>query len=277
MVGVRDEKCLGCGRANPGLWGFAPLLAKLGRDFGFMQIVLYGCLTMFGLSLLLAPSQVGFDGLFSLLSPGGRPLWLLGMSGTIPVFGEGRWWTVLSAAWLHGSALHIILNVMWIQRLSDGIRDEYRAYFGLPQLIIIYTASSISGFLLSSFMGFFTFLGPFAGAWYTVGASAPLFGLFGAMVFYGQRTANRGMIEYGSRFAIIWILIGFIAGFSGIEVIRIDNWAHLGGFGGGYLTAWALRPNPELPDDPKQTVYAMVCLAMTLLSIVVSVISGLSG
>ena len=31
LVGVRDDKCYNCGRSNPGLWGFAPLLRQLGR------------------------------------------------------------------------------------------------------------------------------------------------------------------------------------------------------------------------------------------------------
>ncbi len=271
LVGVQDEKCLGCGRVNPGLWGFAPWLARLGRDFGFMQIVLYGCLSMFGLSLLLAPSQVGFNGIFNLLSPGGRPLMMLGMSGAAPVFQDGRWWTVLSAAWLHGSALHIILNVVWIQRMSEDIRAQHANYFGFPQLVIIYTASSITGFLLSSVMGLATFLGPFAGAWFTVGASAPLFGLFGALVYYGQATGNRAMVQHGSRFAILWIAIGFLMAFGDIQAIRIDNWAHLGGFGGGWLTARLLRPNPDLPDDPRHTAVAIACLVLALLSIALSV------
>ena len=38
LVGVRDEKCLSCGRANPGLWGFAPVLRKLGADLGFVPL-----------------------------------------------------------------------------------------------------------------------------------------------------------------------------------------------------------------------------------------------
>src|SRR5437899_9613360 len=35
LVGVNDERCFTCGRWNPGLWGFAPLLKRLGRDLGF--------------------------------------------------------------------------------------------------------------------------------------------------------------------------------------------------------------------------------------------------
>ena len=42
LVGVRDESCLNCGRRNPGLWGFAPLLRSLGHDLGFVQLVMWG-------------------------------------------------------------------------------------------------------------------------------------------------------------------------------------------------------------------------------------------
>ena len=274
LVGVRDEKCLGCGRSNPGMWGFAPYLQQLGRNFGFMQIVLYGCLAMFGLSLLLAPGQVGFDGIFSLLSPGGWPLVLLGMSGSVPVFEFGRWWTILSAAWLHGSALHIVLNVMWIQRLSDTVSQ----YLSISQIIIVYTVASATGFLLSSFMGLFTFLpGPLRGAAFTVGASAPLFGLFGALVYIGQRTGNRAMTAYGNQFVIIWLVIGVLMSFGPIDAIRIDNWAHLGGFAGGWAAARIISPHPDLPENPKHPLLALVCLALIVLSIVFSVVHGLSS
>ena len=40
LVGVRDDKCYICGRVNPGLWGFAPLLRQLGADFGFVPFVI---------------------------------------------------------------------------------------------------------------------------------------------------------------------------------------------------------------------------------------------
>ncbi len=238
-----------------------------------MSIVLYGCVVMYGLSLLLAPSQVRlFDGIFSILSPGGGPLILLGMSGAVPVFQEGRWWTVLSAAWLHGGALHIVMNLLWIQQLSDVVGR----FFGISQLIILYTVSSITGFALSSFMGLFTFLpGPLRGAFFTVGASAPLFGLFGALVFYGQRTGNRALTAYGNQFVIVWLVIGVMMGLGDVASIRIDNWAHLGGFGGGYLAARLLNPNPDLPENPKHPLLAIGCLILTVLSVVMSVLHGL--
>ena len=43
LVGVNDEKCYTCGRRNPGLWGFAPLLRGLGNDFAFVPLVVYAC------------------------------------------------------------------------------------------------------------------------------------------------------------------------------------------------------------------------------------------
>ena len=35
LVGVKDEKCLSCGRLYPGMWGFAHLLRNVGDDMGF--------------------------------------------------------------------------------------------------------------------------------------------------------------------------------------------------------------------------------------------------
>ena len=42
LVGVNDDKCYSCGRANPGLWGYAGAIRRLGSDMGFVQIVIVG-------------------------------------------------------------------------------------------------------------------------------------------------------------------------------------------------------------------------------------------
>ena len=47
LVGVNDEKCYSCGRRNPGLWGFGPVLRRFGNDFGFVTLVVYGCAALY--------------------------------------------------------------------------------------------------------------------------------------------------------------------------------------------------------------------------------------
>ena len=47
LVGVNDEQCYTCGRRNPGLWGFGPVLRRLGHDFGFVTLVVYGCSALY--------------------------------------------------------------------------------------------------------------------------------------------------------------------------------------------------------------------------------------
>src|SRR5437764_904588 len=111
LVGVNDDRCYHCGRRNPGLWGYAPALRRLGHDLGFVPFVTGTCIIVYALTLVWSGRDIaGGGGLFSFLAPNTYSLLMFGASGAAPVFGLGRWWTVLSAAWLHGSLLHILLN-----------------------------------------------------------------------------------------------------------------------------------------------------------------------
>src|SRR5204862_2803528 len=107
LVGVNDEQCLSCGRRRPGLFGFASLLRVGGLEDAFVPLVMFGCGAMYLASLAVDPSGIGAGGLLDLLSPSVKGLFELGASGAVPVFRFGRFWTILSAPWLHGSLLHI--------------------------------------------------------------------------------------------------------------------------------------------------------------------------
>src|SRR5262245_53440166 len=90
LVGVNDEKCYMCGRANPSLWGFAPVLRQLRADLGFVPLVVGGSTVLYVLSLLLSGHEVEIlGGGLSILSPSSAALVALGASGALPIFGLG--------------------------------------------------------------------------------------------------------------------------------------------------------------------------------------------
>jgi rhomboid protease GluP len=263
LVGVNDDRCYNCGRRNPGLWGFAPMLRALGGDMGFVPLVIGGCSVLYALTLLASRGNIGVGGLFSFFSPSREALFLFGASGAIPVFVADRWWTVLSAAWLHGGALHILFNMLWVRQLAPATADLY----GPGRTVIIYTAASVGGFALSSFAGAYLpnliFL---RGGQFTVGASASIFGLLGALVYYGRRSGSRMVGSQALSYALM-------LGIFGVLMPGVDNYAHAGGFGGGYLAARLL--DPLRPERIDHIVMAIGCLVISALSIVASVLHGL--
>lgn len=260
LVGVNDDKCYTCGRRNPGLWGFGPVLRRFGSDLGFTTAIVYGCAVVYTLSLLLTVLSGGNlmgGSVFSILGPNNFAAHALGASGAQPVFQYGRWWTLLSAGWLHGGALHILFNVMWVRQLGPAVGDIY----GAARMVIIYTLSSISGFLLSSFLAYYTSIPFFSGGWLTLGASAPIFGLLGALVHYGRRGGSSLVGSQALNYALMMGVFGLI-------MPGIDNSAHLGGFIGGYLASMWLDPLKRERMD--HFVGAAVCLLATALAIIVS-------
>jgi len=266
LVGVRDEKCYSCGRANPGLWGFAPALRHLGANFGFGPMVIGACVALYVITLLMSGSEVfQMNGLMSLFAPSTQVLFLFGASGGLPVFAAGRWWTVLSAGWLHASLLHIFLNMYWVRQMGPAMTD----ILGPARTVIIYTVGGVAGFALSSLAWEYLPAIPFLhGGRITVGASAPVFGLIGALYHYG-RTSSSIAKQMAQSIIIQAVIFGVLMGNSGI-----DNFAHLGGFAGGYFTSALLDPTTRERGD--HLLIAIGCLAATVLSIVVSVLTGLA-
>jgi rhomboid protease GluP len=261
LVGVNDDQCYSCGRRNPGLWGFAPILRRLGNDLGFVPLIIYGCGGLYVLSLLFTlafgRSIMGSGSPLGILAPDPAVNLMMGASGGTPVFGFGMWWTVLSAGWLHAGIIHIALNMMWVRNLGPAVADM----FGGSRMVIIYTMGSIGGFVLSSVLGWYLPL-PRFGAEMTVGASAPIFALLGALMHYGTRSGSSMVYAEARGYAVAMIIFGLL-------VPGVDNAAHAGGFAGGYLASMWL--DPLKPERVNHMVGALVCLVLTLLSILASV------
>ncbi len=262
LVGVNDDTCYNCGRKNPSLWGYAPLLRSLGTDLGFVPFVIGACAVIYVLTLVFSAGSMGSGGPLSILSPSSRSLFLFGASGSLPVFAGGRWWTILSAGWLHGGLLHIFMNMMAVRQLAPAIAEV----FGPGRMVIIYVVSGAAGFGLSSFAGAFIPALPFlAGGQFTVGASASIAGLIGAVLAYSQRSGSTLARSYATQYAIMLVIIGVL-------LPGIDNYAHMGGFGGGYLMARFL--DPLKPERIDHVAIALLCLGVSLVSVIVSVVHG---
>jgi rhomboid protease GluP len=97
---------------------------------------------MYLLSLLLHPWSSGFSlNPLTIFSPGGESLLLLGATGTIPIDRLHRWWTLISANYLHGGIFHILFNMVAFRQISPLVLREY----GVNRVFILYTLSGVIG------------------------------------------------------------------------------------------------------------------------------------
>ncbi|MCW6038501.1 rhomboid family intramembrane serine protease [Spirulina subsalsa FACHB-351] len=229
----------------------------------FIAIAIGGCTILYIATLILSGSNIGGTGMMNFLAPNTVALVLFGATGAIPVFELGRWWTVLSAAWLHGSLLHIVFNMLWVRDLGAGVGQVY----GASRLVVIYTCAAITGAFLSSVAGVYLLDAPalFHGAQLSVGASGAIFGLFGALVSYGQKMRNPNLRRKALSYAVVLFVFGVI-------MPNVDNWGHLGGFLGGYILTQLPGFHPEDRWGRWGEGIAIACLLLTLASVIVSVL-----
>ena len=245
LVGVSEEKCPFCGAWRPGLFGWATVLRRsLGGRLDLFTLIVGTCITLYAVALLLQPEAILRPaGLMSLLSPGSRALYQLGMTGGI-AWQLGWWWTLLTAMYLHGSLLHIVFNVMWIRNLGPAVAEVY----GPGRAFLLFNIAGAGGFLASNLM---------SGA-PTIGASGSIFGLLAALIVYGRRRGSSVMTQQLWQWAIILGVFGFV-------MPGINNWAHGGGFAAGWVAAQLM----DLDDDRQDTSWVLLSsLGLMVLTLV---------
>lgn len=183
------------------------------------------CVLMYVLSIIVDFPKAfsielsGINSIFSIFSPSPKALYELGMSGSIAIR-EGRWWTIVTANYLHSSLLHIVFNLFWLLRIGPWVKE----LFGIARFWMIYTLAGVCGSLVSIL----------AGTPFFVGASGAIFGLFGALIYYGRYrggTFGSNIFRQISVLALIGLLFGF-------TMTGVDNWGHFGGFAGGLIVAF---------------------------------------
>lgn len=243
----RDEpQCPYCGVKNPGAWYKNNIVFTLLRDGDFVIKFIIGVNIFFYVLSLIVSSGISFSpNPLNFLSPDTRALIFMGASGRVPVDSYHFWWSFVSASYLHGSILHIGFNMLAFSQLYKYVLN----FYGNTRSFIIYSVSGISGFVLSYL----------SGTSVTIGASAAICGLIGALFYYGRsRGGLHGSIVYRQVSGWIISLVIF-----GLLIPGIDNFGHLGGFAGGLLSGFALGYIENRKDNIFNTVLAFFILAVT--------------
>jgi rhomboid protease GluP len=214
---------------------------------------------MYFISLLLFPTSFSVSlNPFTLLMPDHKSLLLLGETGTAPIDTYHRWWSLLAANYLHGGILHIFFNMVALRQLAPLVIREYGTY----RMIIIYTIGGVTGFLVSYL----------AGVRFTIGASAAVCALIGALLYYGK---SRGGV-YGNRIytqVIGWVVGLFIFGLMARGII--NNWGHGGGIVSGALLGFLLGYAEKIKENITHRTIAGVCAIATILTLGWAVVSSI--
>lgn len=259
LISADERRCPYCGTTNPGSWWKNTSLTRWFADADLLiKAVIWVNIGMYVVSLILNPRTFGFSfNPFSVLSPANDSLFLLGATGTIPIDRLHRWWTIVSANYLHGGILHLLFNMVALRQIAPLTAREYGGY----RMFTIYTASGVIGFWVSYL----------AGVPFTIGASAAVCGLIGSVLYYGK---SRGGI-YGQ------ILFKQIGGWAigiflfGLIVPSINNWGHGGGFVSGVILGVLLGYGERRRETLVHKLLAFGCLILTLVILGWAVVTGI--
>jgi len=258
LVSTDEIQCPYCGISRPGSW-WKNNTWSMGfyRSDQIVKSLIYLNIGMYIVSLLFTSkfSSLSINPFF-VLSPENDSLLLLGATGTIPIDRLHRWWTLISANYLHGSILHILFNMLAFKQLAPLVIREY----GSHRMLIIYSFSGTIGFGVSYL----------AGVSFTIGASAAICGLMGALLYYGK---SRGGI-YGQTIykqVATWAAGIFLFG---LMVPGIDNWGHGGGLIAGVFTAFVVGYEEKKQLGFLHKAAALTCVILTLLILIWATLSG---
>jgi rhomboid protease GluP len=187
------------------------------------------------------------NGLGGFVNVDGQTLIDFGAKVRAAIITYGQWWRLVTAGFLHGGLLHIGMNSVVLFDLGAQVEDVY----GASRLIVVYFMATVFGFLLSTFWN----------PGISVGASAGIMGLLGAMIALGVRTrhtaagaAMRGMYV---RWAVYGLIFGLLPG--------IDNTAHIGGLAAGFGVAY-LAGTPRIETAWSERLWqaaAVACVVIT--------------
>ncbi len=259
LISTSEKRCPYCGTAHPAAWWKNNIWTRGFNDpYRLVKVMIGINIGIYAICLLLNPRGFGLGmNPLTFLSPSGQILELLGATGSEPIDADQRYWTLISANYLHGGILHIFFNMVAFRQLGLLVARE----FGVYRMFIIYTLGGVMGFGVSVI----------AAVPWTIGASASVCSLAGALLYYGK---SRGGV-YGRALYKqigIWMLLLFVFGFL---VPIINNWGHAGGLAAGIGLGFLLGYQERKRENIVHKLLAGGLAVLTLLILGWAVLSGI--
>lgn len=176
----------------------------------------------------------------TLIMGGSNVIYLILGANYAPLVKNGEIFRLITYAFLHGSIIHLVVNMYSLFIVGRQIENN----FGKVRLLIIYFISALSGGLLSALFS----------DGISIGASGAIFGLLGALLYFGlhfRLYLTDALISKIIPIIILNLLIGF-------TVTGIDNACHIGGLIGGFLASMAVGV-PEV-ENKKDRINGIILL-----------------
>lgn len=170
----------------------------------------------------------------------------------IALFGE--WYRLLTAAFLHGSFLHIAFNMYVLFALGPTLERV----LGHVRFLVLYLVAALGGSVAS-----YTFSDPRT---VSVGASGAIFGLMGALIVAGRR------LKWDITQVLVLLGINVVIGFLSPDV---DWRAHFGGLVVGALVAGVFVWTPP-PLKSSRTLWQSLGV-LAILGVLVAVTMWRTG
>lgn len=136
-----------------------------------------------------------------------------------PLIKEGEWWRFFTPIFLHIGFFHLFMNTMALYYLGITVERLYGSW----RFFVIYLLAGFFGTL-----GSFLFTSSLS-----AGASGAIFGLFGALLYFGTVYRHLFLQTMGTN--IIGLIVLNLV--FGLIIPGIDNAGHIGGLIGGFLAA----------------------------------------
>ncbi len=230
-VNDRESRtCSSCGRPLPSMLGY-----RISRLFRTIVPAEGPVVTTVFLSLIVLFYIIEYAAnrfaMSSLMQPSMGSLYVLGAFSASWGVGEGQYWRFLSFGLIHGSVIHFGFIAYALYQIGALVEMQ----LDRSKMLALVTLTQFSA-AFASYLWYGLVQGyPDAP---TVGGSGWLYGLmgFGIAYFHQMGPGGRPMRDSLLRWAVIWLVLGFV-------ISGINNAAHIGGLIAGLGFAYIPEGN----------------------------------